>query len=72
MYDVEPVFVDTAGRNVLAGPAITQQDFFDSILQRTKIGSALEVGYGVIEQGQTQALVATYRKEAHDNSQNKA
>lgn len=65
---IEPVFVDTTG---LARPGesntITPYEFFKRAEQHTKIKdleeSVATIGYGVIETGQTQALVAAYRKE---------
>lgn len=62
----EPVFVDTTG---IARPgefnAITPYEFFKRVERHTQGDSAFGVGYGygVIEMGQTQALVATFRKE---------
>jgi hypothetical protein len=69
---IEPVFVDITGR-VRPGEsnAITAFEFSKRAEQHTKGESSFVVGYGVIEMGQTQALVATYRKEADGNSQNK-
>ena len=61
---IEPVFVDITG---ISKPgesnAITLFEFFKRAEQHTKGKSSFVVGYGVIETGQTQALVAAYRKD---------
>lgn len=61
---IEPVFVDITG---ISKPgesnAITPFEFFKRAEQHTKGESSFVVGYGVIETGQTQALVAAYRKD---------
>lgn len=65
-YLIEPVFVDITG---IARPGeftgITPAEFFKRAEQHTQDESSFVIGYGVIEAGQTQALVAAYRKEAH-------
>lgn len=60
-YFIAPLFVDTTGRAKHGDPAITQQEFFQRAIQNTH--SPLVIGYGVIEMGQTQALVATYKRK---------
>ena len=63
------VFIDLTGR-VMPGEsnAITSFEFFKRVEKHTQSGSSLVFGYGAIEQGQIQALVATYKKEAHEKS----
>lgn len=56
--EIEPVFVLTSS-GVLTGSNLSQQEFF----KRAK-DSGDDIGYGVIERGQVQMLIATYRKEA--------
>lgn len=63
---IEPVFMDTTGGAVPGDPAITHQEFFTRANQHTKGEEGFVIGYGVVEQGQTQVLIATYRKEAHE------
>lgn len=60
---IEPVFVDTTGRAETGGPALTRFEFFERAKQHTKSEDSVVLGYGVIEQGQTQVLVATYRRK---------
>lgn len=66
---IEPVLVDTTGRAVAGDPAITQAEFLIRAKQHTKGEEGFVVGYGVIEQGQFQVLVATYRKESDAQNQ---
>jgi hypothetical protein len=54
----EEVFVDTTGGGQSNNVVTTQFDFFRRITQRKD-----DVAYGVIELGQLQALVATYRRK---------
>jgi len=65
MYDFEPIFVDITGRGQPGDPAITAFEFYRRAQQHTKSESSVVLAYGVIEQGQTQALVAAYRKETN-------
>jgi hypothetical protein len=62
---IEPVFVDTTGTQRVLDEAvsITQDEFFKRAEQHTKGESSFVIGYGVVEQGQTQVLVAAFRKE---------
>ena len=54
------LFVDTTGRGAV-GSAITQFEFYK---RAQALASGSEVfGFGVVEQGQFQALVATYRRK---------
>jgi hypothetical protein len=53
-------FVNTAGTVIGRNIGMTTAEFHDHIKQHT------DLGLGVIEMGQTQVLVASYRKEAHD------
>jgi hypothetical protein len=62
---IEPVFVDTTGKAIPGDPAITHYEFLKRAEQHTKGEEGFIIGYGVIEQGQVQVLIATYRKEAH-------
>ena len=66
---IEPVFVDTTGRAIPGDPAITHYEFFKRVQQHVKGEEGSTIGYGVIEQGQVQVLIATFRKEAHGKSE---
>ena len=73
MNSIEPVFVDITG-TVRPGEsnAITKSEFFQQALHTAGLEDEQDgfiLGYGVIEQGQTQALVATYRKEKIDKKE---
>ena len=68
-YLIEPVFVDITGRGLPGDPAITAFEFYRRAQQHTKSESSVVLAYGVIEQGQTQALIATYRKESNANKE---
>jgi hypothetical protein len=60
----QPVFVDLTSTSKTRKPyAITPFQFFARAGQHTKSESLFTVGYGIVEVGQTQVLVATYRKE---------
>jgi len=69
---IEPIFVDTTGRGQPGDPAITAFEFFRLVETSLKGKSISRIGYGVIEQGQTQALIATYKKESHGNKETKS
>lgn len=59
---IDPVFLDITGR-ALPGEsnAITAFEFFKRAQEHTKTESSINLGYGVIEMGQTQVLIATYK-----------
>ncbi len=58
--EIEPFFVDCSGRaRPGVGTAITAYEFS----RRVKTWIEQKVAFGVIECGQTQALVAVYRKD---------
>jgi hypothetical protein len=60
---IEPVFVDTTGVNKdRESIVISGNELYQRALQHTKGESSFVIGYGVIETGQTQALVAAYRR----------
>lgn len=58
----QEIFVDTTGCGKPGDPAITQFDFFMRTADLLKDANTDAYGYAVIEQGQTQALIATYRR----------
>ena len=61
---IEPVFVDITGRGRPGEfTGITPFEFYKRAEEHTKGESSFVIGYGVIEAGQTQVLVAAYRKE---------
>lgn len=67
---IEPVYVDITGR-VRPGTGtqpISIAEFAKQVEQHTKGESSFVVGYGIIEMGQTQARIATYRKEENGTS----
>jgi hypothetical protein len=67
---IEPMFVDTTGKAIPGDPAITHHEFLKRVAQHIKSKEGFVIGYGVIEQGQTQVLIATYRrKEEHGKDQ---
>lgn len=57
----EEVFVDITGRGRPGEYVITGFEFFKRAQERLR-DSTETIGYGVIEQGPTQALVVAYRK----------
>jgi hypothetical protein len=59
---IRPIFVDTTGRGQPGDPAITSFEFFKRAETQLQTESSVVLAYGVIEQGQTQALVATYKR----------
>lgn len=58
--------VDRTGRALKGDPAMSTIEF----LRRVQELKDKDLGLGVIEMGQTQVLVAIYRKEAHGNQEN--
>jgi hypothetical protein len=63
------VFVDSSGQGQPGEPALTQLEFYQRILRHSQAAERDGIGYGVIEVGQTQALVATYQRKEKRGSQ---
>lgn len=58
--EIEPFFVDTIGAKHKSNQVISKFDLYRRIIEYDSLS------LGVIELGQAQALIALYRKEAHD------
>ncbi len=60
---IEPVYVATAGKALPGtGPVLNYDQFFRLAKQHMRTEDSMLIGYGVVEQGQFQVLIATYRR----------